>query len=109
MRVHIADEEVRRPIKMAVLSTTPLKTAAGGWQVVVNVLDANSSMKWTFPIELASKDDRKALYMIVGTVHDMEPGNVSVAALEKFAAIAKTNAPVPRYIDANASFILRDT
>jgi hypothetical protein len=109
VRVRVADEEVKRPIKTAVLSTRPMKTSSGGWQAVVSVVDADSSTKWSFVVDLANKEDRKALYMIAGSGDELEPNKVSLAELEKFAAIAKTSASVPHYIDAKVSFVLRET
>jgi hypothetical protein len=109
MRVNIAQEEIKRPIKTAVISTKPIETAEGKWHVIVNVVDAESSTKWTFLVDLASKDDRKPLYTLIGSAADAEPSFVSVAQLEKFVAVSKSEAAVPHYIDAQASFVMHDT
>src|SRR6266513_452736 len=79
MRIHIAEDEIKRQIKTAVVSTKPTQSADGKWKVIVNVIDPVASARWTFPVSLPSRDDRSALYSLIGTGADADTTYMSAA------------------------------
>jgi hypothetical protein len=108
--IRIAREELARAIQTVVLSTNPHQTANGGWQVAVTVLDTQSSKKWTLPVRLNSKDDRKTVDALLGIGVEMDRDFLSLSRLQEFSSAAHlVDASVPNYVDAKASFVLYNT
>ena len=107
--VRVAKEEVTQTIRTAIVSTTPTQAADGKWQMAVHVIDADTGKKWTIPISLSSKDDRQAVYAVIGAVADTEPRYCSLSQMASWSGHAEKPIAIPRYVDARASFVLRTT
>jgi hypothetical protein len=107
--VRVAREEVLRAFQAAVLSTTPTQAADGNWQTTVTVLDTQASKKWTLPIRLTSKDDRQAVYALVGAGVDADRASATLYRLQEYSRLAGLDSAIPHYVDVKASFVLYNT
>jgi hypothetical protein len=107
--VRVANEELSRGIQTAVLATKPIQAADGGWEVAVTVLDAQSSKKWTLPLRLGSKGDRQPVDILLGIGAEIDRNFILLSRLQEYSRNTHSNASVPGYIDAQASFVLYNT
>jgi hypothetical protein len=109
IRVRIAREEILRAFQAAVLSTTPIQAADGTWQTTVTVLDTQASKKWTLPIQLTSKDDRQVVYALLGAGVEADRAPTLLYLLQQYSRLAGLHSAIPRYVDAQSSFVLYNT
>ena len=104
--VRIAKEEIKRPIKTVVVASSPTATTGGQFEVTVSILDIASSTKWSLPVTLASKDDRRILGALAWTGAELDKNYCSFNRLQEYSRVAGVDASVPAYVDAKASFVL---
>jgi len=107
--VRVASEEVSRPIQTAVLSTKPSQAADGSWYVTVTVLDTQSSKKWTLPVQIESRDDRKLMHALLGAGAEAERAFSSLSRLQEYSRLAHEDSSIPPYVDVKTSFVLYST
>jgi len=73
MGKHIAWEEVFNPFLTAVITTKPFKKSGNLWVRNVYIIDTIENTLTTYEIPLNSPNDRRELYAIIGSAHQLEP------------------------------------
>src|SRR2546429_7904077 len=63
--VRIADEEIRRPIRGAVITGLVHRSTSAGWIAEIEVIDTQKALKWVLPVALSSRTDRRAMYALL--------------------------------------------
>ena len=74
---HIASEDISAPIRTVVISTSPTKTASGGWQGNVVVIDPKTSEVLKYKLPLRGKDDQSAQFAVIGSVKSVDDSAAS--------------------------------
>jgi hypothetical protein len=108
--VRVAHEELNRPIKTMVVTTLPKKTDPEGHYVtIVNVIDAETSDVWTFPVAMESASGKRDIATIAwaGAVRSNE--YASFKTMQAYAKEASVDASLPSYVDPTTSFTLTST
>jgi len=106
LNVRIAQEEISRPIKVAVVTTKPQQVSSGDWRAAIHVIDPNKAQRHTYSIELDGPKDKKLIYLIGGSVISSDVNAVSFAQLEQWSSISQKELTVPQYVNSNGSFIV---
>ena len=104
--VRIAQEEISRRIRTVVVASTPYAVRGGGLAVTLTVVDVAANTRWSTPIKLSSRDDRELVSALAWTGADLDHESSSFARMQEYCRIAKSDASVPAYLDARASFIM---
>lgn len=107
--VRIASEEVNRPIRTIVVASTPTRNRDGQYQVVLQIVDAEKSTKWSVPVKLASKSDKQLLGTLAWTGFNLDPNYATFARMQSYARAAALDSSLPATVDTRVSFVLGTT
>lgn len=105
--VHVAEVEVNRNIKSAVIVSKPKKNRHNNVTVKIAVLEAAGNMGIQYEIP-ASLDDTAVYERVVGQLLYEDPEARSFKKLEGFAFEAGDKKPLPDQIKAEASFVVSE-
>jgi len=109
IQTRIAMEEVQKPIRTALIMTTPIQDAKGQWKVNVHVLDSAKSERTTYAVSLANQSDRRPIYQLVGASAEAEPTAPTVRDLASWSSEIKNPKSLPSFVDVKGSIVFRHT
>ncbi|MFZ5841378.1 MAG: hypothetical protein ACOY3E_00645 [Pseudomonadota bacterium] len=106
--VRIAYEEVRKPIRTVVITSTPVTKANGSIVATVSVFDLAENKAWTKPVVLTSMQDKQMIGALAWSAAEMDPQYASIARMQEYSQTVKADSPIPAFINPSTSFILRN-
>ena len=106
VKIRIAQEDLAKQIRVAIVTTKPEEVSAGKWISAIHVLDYISGKRKSYKAVLSGRDDRYASYLVTGLA--------SITAQDKlsfydyaYASCESGNATtVPIYLDGMASYAI---
>ena len=107
IQVRIAEEELSKPIQLAVISTKPEEVGQGVWISAVHVVDSETGRLTTYRVQLQGPTDDRAKVLVTGTVFQSDGGAVPFSRFEGWSMKAKKPVSLPEYNDTSSSYILR--
>ncbi len=105
--VRIAQEELSKPIQLAVISTKPVEVTQGEWVSAVHVLDTGNARMTTYRLKLQGANDNRAKLLVTGSVFLSDDRAVSFSQLEGWSLDVEKPVALPGYIDISSSYVLR--
>ena len=109
VKIRIAQEDVSRRIPAAVVTTEPIKTAAGEWMTVVHLVDYTTGKRRTYKIRLKGPDDVSGSYLVSGLAYGASRERISFAQCSYAAAQVGQSHTLAAYVDGTASFAILRT
>ena len=105
VKIRIAQEDLAKQIRVAIVTTTPEEVSAGKWISAIHVLDYVSGKRKSYNAVLSGRDDYHASYLVTGlasSAHD------KLSFLQyAYASCASGKATsVPIYLDGKASYAI---
>lgn len=108
MRIRVAADEISKTLHGAVVATVPRQLPAGEVAYVVHVFDFDKKQRTTYSATVSERAYKNFRVTLAG---DAVLGGeyTSLSELERFSSDAGKRVTVPAYIDADASFVSRDS
>lgn len=109
--IMVANEELRKEIEGALLTTKPAEVSPGNWVIEVHVFDINTGTRTSFGIEMDDPEDIRYLALISGIARiSVEDTDLwSFHELNRFSREVEEPLMLPAYLDDNTSFIFRES
>jgi hypothetical protein len=106
VKAHIVLEDMKKLVKLALVTKEPQQGLTGQWFQELDVIDFASGKKVTFGVPVKGQDESSASYLIYGMAGRISREKISFA--EYTAATAEIGKPAsyPPFVDAWSSFAI---
>jgi hypothetical protein len=109
LQVQVAEEELNREFKTAVVTSRPLKTAAGEWKAKVEIVNLKEKTSLLYGVTLPAQDDKRAFDAMLGAGYESDSLFRTFSSLKTYAGVVHKPSRVPTFIDQDVSFALSNT
>jgi hypothetical protein len=106
VKVRIAQEDLQKNIRAALLTTEAIQDSSGRWVSSVHWLDFVSGEHLTFKVELKGPEDPTVSYLVAGIANARAREKLSIAEYMQIAAQVGKPLPAPTYLDQGASYAI---
>jgi hypothetical protein len=106
LKVRLVEEDLKKNIRAAILTTESIKTLSGRWIADVHWLDFVAGQRTTFRVELKGPEDPTIAYLVTGIANAHGSEKLSLAEYERVAAQIGKPLPPPTYLDQSSSYAI---
>jgi len=111
LKVKIANEELRKPLNFAILTTEPEQIKNGIWETKINIINSKKNEISGYIIKTKDIDKRSVAYTLLGIAKEKELDTLSLKEARKYAEVTDNDDYLiypSTYFDQNASFFIRN-
>lgn len=108
IRVRVAQEEVSKPIQVAVVTTKPVEIH-GDWLSAIHVFDPSANQRFTYVVKVDGPNDSRVQEIVGGSVYETDSNAVSLMQVAHWSEDIQHPAEVPSYVAETSSFLASGT
>ena len=106
LKVRVVEEDLKKNIRAAILTTESIKTLNGQWIADVHWLDFVAGKRSTFRVQVKGPDDPTIAYLVTGIANAHGSEKLSLAEYTRVAAQIGKPLPPPTYLDQSSSYAI---
>jgi hypothetical protein len=106
VKIRIAQEDLQKRVRLALLTAEPTEVRAGEWAAMVELIDFESGKGTIFSAKVKGPDDPNISYLVSGLADATTREKISFFDCSYASSQVGKATAVPEYLDATASYAL---
>lgn len=107
VRIKLAQEEISKPIRAAVVVTEPSEASPGKWVAAVHLLETTQQRRRTYVVSLNGPGDKSVAYLASGAAAAFDSDAISFKNLSALSSDLGKPAIAPNFVVSTNSLALR--